>query len=153
MPVFCRRTAVAALSASLLTGLSLPIHAAAVKSDHVEAELVAEASALVRGADNNLALRLVPEAGWHVYWRNPGDSGIPTSLSWTLPAGVTADALQWPYPHRETLGDIVNYGYAEAVLLWWFGPPIRAFVERSLGLVVGVSLGAIVVGFLLIRML
>ncbi len=117
MPVFCRCTAVAALSASLLTGLSLPIHAAAVKSDHVEAELVAEASALVRGADNNLALRLVPEAGWHVYWRNPGDSGIPTSLSWTLPEGVTAGALQWPYPHRETLGDIVNYGYAEAVLL------------------------------------
>ncbi len=43
--------------------------------------------------------------------------------------------------------------YAEAILLWYFGPPIRGFVERSLGLVVGVSLGAIVAGFLLIRLL
>ncbi|WP_293373460.1 protein-disulfide reductase DsbD domain-containing protein [Nevskia sp.] len=91
--------------------------AAAVKTDHVEAELLAEATALVAGADNSLALRLTPEAGWHVYWRNPGDSGLATTLSWTLPDGVLAGDLQWPYPHRETLGPIVNYGYAESVLM------------------------------------
>ncbi|MDH4459544.1 MAG: protein-disulfide reductase DsbD family protein [Nevskia sp.] len=91
--------------------------AAAVKTDHVEAELVAESTTLRAGADNSLALRLVPEAGWHVYWRNPGDSGLPTSIAWTLPDGLVAGDLQWPYPHRETLGQIVNYGYSEQVLL------------------------------------
>ena len=91
--------------------------AAAVKTDHVEAELVAESTTLRAGADNSLALRLVPEAGWHVYWRNPGDSGLPTSIAWTLPDGLAAGDLQWPYPRRETLGPIVNYGYSEQVLL------------------------------------
>ncbi|MBA4286283.1 MAG: hypothetical protein C0434_12200 [Xanthomonadaceae bacterium] len=91
--------------------------AAAVKTDHVEAELVAESTTLRPGADQSLALRLQPEPGWHVYWRNPGDSGLATSISWTLPDGLTAGELQWPYPHRETLGPIVNYGYAEQVLL------------------------------------
>ena len=97
--------------------LATTAQAATVKTDHVETELVSEANALVVGADNSLALRIAPEKGWHVYWRNPGDSGLPTSISWTLPEGVTAGDLQWPYPHRETLGDIVNYGYADEVLL------------------------------------
>ena len=111
------------LSPYLISGLSALVlhasaaHADAVKTDHVEAELVAESTALNAGADNSLALRLTPEAGWHVYWRNPGDSGLATSISWTLPDGLTAGALQWPYPHRETLGPIVNYGYAEQVLM------------------------------------
>lgn len=96
---------------------SVSAQAAAVKTEHVEAELVSEANALVSGADNTLALRIEPEKGWHVYWRNPGDSGIQTSISWTLPEGVAAGDLQWPYPHRETLGDIVNYGYGDEVLL------------------------------------
>ena len=56
-------------------------------------------------------MHIVPENGWHVYWRNPGDSGLATALNWTLPPGVTAGELQWPYPHRSQLGDIVNYGY------------------------------------------
>ncbi len=98
--------------------LQMPLaHAAAVKTDHVEAELVAESTALRAGAEQTLALRLQPEAGWHVYWRNPGDSGLATSISWTLPDGLSAGALQWPYPHRETLGPIINYGYAEQVLM------------------------------------
>jgi thiol:disulfide interchange protein/DsbC/DsbD-like thiol-disulfide interchange protein len=103
-----------------LTALLLQVStasAAAVKTDHVEAELVAESTMLRAGADNSLALRLVPEAGWHVYWRNPGDSGLPTSITWSLPDGLATGDLQWPYPHRETLGPIVNYGYSEQVLL------------------------------------
>ena len=111
------------LSPYLISGLTaLLFHAstasaAAVNTDHVEAELVAESTALNAGADNSLALRLTPEAGWHVYWRNPGDSGLATTITWTLPDGLSASALQWPYPHRETLGPIVNYGYAEQVLM------------------------------------
>ena len=39
---------------------------------------------------------LKPEDGWHVYWRNPGDSGLPTQLSWTgLPEGAQAELAGW----------------------------------------------------------
>ncbi|MDR3418306.1 MAG: protein-disulfide reductase DsbD family protein [Nevskia sp.] len=102
---------------ALLILLAPPAPAAPVRTEHVEAELIAENQSLRAGGDNWLALRIVPDEGWHVYWRNPGDSGLATSLSWTLPAGVSAGELQWPYPHRSTLGDIANYGYDKETLL------------------------------------
>jgi thiol:disulfide interchange protein DsbD len=93
-----------------------PSSADVVHTDHVDAELIAENTALSKTSQNWLALRLKSEKDWHVYWRNPGDSGIATSLSWTLPEGVTAGDIEWPYPHRLSLGDIVNYGYSEETL-------------------------------------
>ncbi|MFI4980889.1 MAG: protein-disulfide reductase DsbD domain-containing protein, partial [Nevskiales bacterium] len=95
----------------LLAAFTLPGHAAPVQTEHVEAELIAENLSLAAGGDNWVALRIAPEDGWHVYWRNPGDSGLATTLTWNLPAGVSAGDMQWPYPHRSALGDIVNYGY------------------------------------------
>ncbi|HEX4872033.1 MAG TPA: protein-disulfide reductase DsbD domain-containing protein, partial [Nevskiaceae bacterium] len=101
----------------ILTSLSLlalapPAGAAPVQRDHVEAELIAEHRTLQAGrSDNTVALRLKPEAGWHVYWRNPGDSGLPTRLEWRLPEGVQAGEIAWPYPHAQSLGDLTNYGY------------------------------------------
>lgn len=107
---------------ALMLGLAaalLPesIAAAPFKSDHIEVELVAEATALKPGRDNWLGVRFQPEVGWHVYWRNPGDSGKPTSLTWELPEGISAGEINWPYPQRESLGGIVNYGYAQETLL------------------------------------
>ncbi|WP_248679451.1 protein-disulfide reductase DsbD family protein [Sinimarinibacterium sp. CAU 1509] len=104
------------LSALLLGSLATsPLHAAPVSTPEVEAELIAENTALVPG-ENWVALRLRPTPEWHVYWRNPGDSGIPTKLQWTLPDGVTAGEIQWPYPHAESLGDLTNYGYSTETL-------------------------------------
>ncbi|MDM4770385.1 protein-disulfide reductase DsbD [Solimonas sp. SE-A11] len=91
--------------------------AAPVQADHVVADLVAENQGLQPGGvANRVALRLQPDKGWHVYWLNPGDSGIPTSLQWTLPAGVEAGPIEWPYPHAHSLGDLTNYGYGEETL-------------------------------------
>ena len=101
----------------LLLGLAPSLAVAApVRADHVEADLISERTAFVRGDGNRVALRLRPDPDWHVYWRNPGDSGIPTSLTWTLPAGVSAGDIQWPYPHTHRLGDLSNYGYGEQTL-------------------------------------
>ncbi|MEQ1438431.1 thioredoxin family protein [Fontimonas sp. SYSU GA230001] len=104
--------ALAALTNALAASLA---HAEPVRTPEVEAELIAEHTSL-RTGDNWVALRLRPEPGWHVYWRNPGDSGIPTRLDWRLPPGVSAGEIQWPYPHTETLGELTNYGYAEETL-------------------------------------
>jgi thiol:disulfide interchange protein/DsbC/DsbD-like thiol-disulfide interchange protein len=93
-----------------------PAWSAPVRAPHIEAELVAEHTAWLPGADNPVALRLKPDAGWHTYWRNPGDSGLPTALIWSLPGGWSAGEIHWPYPKPYRLGELVNYGYGEDTL-------------------------------------
>ncbi|MDB6001994.1 MAG: putative ThiO:disulfide interchange protein, partial [Rhizobacter sp.] len=88
-----------------------------VKTDHVTAELVAERSAIQPGQQIQIGLRLQHQPHWHSYWRNPGDSGLPTTLGWTLPAGGRASEIQWPAPKRLPIGPLVNYGYEGEVLL------------------------------------
>ena len=105
--------AVAVTLALLFAG---PVHATAVRTPHVEAELVPERTALVPGSTSTIALRLKLEREWHVYWRNPGDSGLPTTVAWTLPSGFEAGPLQWPAPHALPAGPLVNYGYEGEVL-------------------------------------
>jgi len=91
--------------------------AGSVRTEHVEAELVAAKTALVPGEPMTVALRLSMEKGWHTYWQNPGDSGLPTTLAWNLPAGIEAGPIQWPAPHALPAGPLVNYGYDGEVLL------------------------------------
>ncbi len=88
----------------------------AVRTAHVEAELVAADNALVPGGRTTLALRLKLAPGWHTYWLNPGDSGLPTTLAWTLPEGVAAGPIQWPAPKALPAGPLLNYGYEDEVL-------------------------------------
>jgi Disulphide bond corrector protein DsbC len=45
-----------------------------------------------------LLVTLNVDPGWHVSWRNPGETGLPTRLAWNLPAGVRALAETWPVP-------------------------------------------------------
>ncbi|MEI6561283.1 MAG: thioredoxin family protein [Verrucomicrobiota bacterium] len=84
---------------------------------NVEAALVADTSAIVPGKPFTTALHLRIAPGWHVYWLNPGDSGLPVNLTWNLPPGWKAGALQWPLPqkHVEDIG--ITYGYEGEVLL------------------------------------
>jgi len=56
------------------------------------------------------------EKGWHTYWQNPGDSGLPTTLAWKLPAGIEAGPIEWPAPRELPVGPLVNYGYEGEVL-------------------------------------
>ena len=90
--------------------------AAPVRTEHVEAELVAERTAAEPGKTLTVALRLKIVPHWHTYWRNPGDSGQPTSLEWKLPAGWSAGAIQWPAPRRLPAGPLMNFGYEDEVL-------------------------------------
>ena len=85
--------------------------AAPVKTPHVEAEIIARDAAVQPGRPIEAALRLKIIDHWHTYWRNPGDSGLPTKLTWSLPVGVTAGAIEWPYPKKLPLGPLMNFGY------------------------------------------
>ncbi|HSD41147.1 MAG TPA: thioredoxin family protein [Burkholderiales bacterium] len=95
---------------ALCTALA-PAAAAPVRTPHVEAELIAERTAVVPGEPLTVALRLSIIPGWHTYWRNPGDSGEPTRLEWRLPAGFRAGEIEWPVPDRLPVGPLMNFGY------------------------------------------
>jgi DsbC/DsbD-like thiol-disulfide interchange protein len=83
-----------------------------VTTDNVKARLVSEAAGIAPGETITVALELEIRDGWHTYWRNPGDSGQATRLTWTLPPDFKASEIQWPAPHRFDIPPLVNYGYA-----------------------------------------
>ena len=88
-----------------------------VKTEHVEADLVAGSTTALAGQATAVGLRLRMAPEWHTYWKNPGDSGLPTRIQWVLPEGWKAGAIQWPYPHRLPIGPLMNYGYEDEVVL------------------------------------
>jgi thiol:disulfide interchange protein/DsbC/DsbD-like thiol-disulfide interchange protein len=89
----------------------------AVRVDHVEAELVASTTEWDPAVPLQLALRLKHDPHWHTYWRNAGDSGLPTQLTWTLPTGASAGPIEWPLPTRIGIANLANYGYEGDLLL------------------------------------
>lgn len=106
--------AVTACAAGLLCAAAI---AQPVRVERVEAELVAERGAVAPGGQVRIGLRLRHDAHWHTYWRNPGDSGLPTTLALQLPAGWSASAFEWPAPKWLALGPLANYGYEGEVVL------------------------------------
>lgn len=105
---------------SAVAGLVFVVPAASAQAPpgrHVKASLVAESDAVRPGQPLTVGIRLEMEKGWHTYWRNPGDSGLPTRVKWDLPAGFTAGEILWPYPIRFATGPLVSYGYEHDVLL------------------------------------
>jgi thiol:disulfide interchange protein DsbD len=84
----------------------------------VRAELFAQApDGVGAGKTVWLGLQIKHQPHWHTYWKNPGDSGLPTVLQWTLPTGVVAGDIAWPTPQRIPVGTMANYGYSDTILL------------------------------------
>ncbi len=97
-----------------------PLYAATTgwqSAKHLQAELVSEYQQVQPGQTLQLALHFVPDEHWHTYWQNPGDSGLPTQLSWTLPEGVSAGAIKWPTPQAIAVPPLVNYGFEGQTIL------------------------------------
>jgi thiol:disulfide interchange protein DsbD len=89
-----------------------------VTTPQVRAELVAHApEGVAPGKPLWLGLKIEHQPHWHTYWKNPGDSGLPTTLNFTLPGGVQAGPVMWPTPGRLPIGPLMNYGYDGTLLL------------------------------------
>jgi thiol:disulfide interchange protein/DsbC/DsbD-like thiol-disulfide interchange protein len=109
------------LLALFLLALAAPAARAAesapVVSKRATASLVAASDSVGPSGQVRVALRLRLAPGWHTYWRNPGDAGTPPALTFSLPAGFSAGAVEWPAPERIPEGPLMTYGYRDEVLL------------------------------------
>ncbi|MGB0065614.1 MAG: protein-disulfide reductase DsbD domain-containing protein, partial [Terracidiphilus sp.] len=91
---------------------------AAFDAPHLRVELLAPENELYIGGHdlNRAGLYFKLESGWHVYWKNAGDSGEPPRIHWTLPKGIGATPMQFPAPKRLPLGPLMDFGYENEVL-------------------------------------
>jgi thiol:disulfide interchange protein DsbD len=107
--------------------LALTAPSWAAGSANVTVSLLSETASIQPGREVTLGLRLQMADGWHTYWKNPADSGLPTRLTWRLPAGFEAGPLQWPRPERIAAPPLMSYGYEGEVLL-----PVTVRTPRDL---------------------
>ena len=98
----------------MMTGITA--RAEVAYTDHIRAELVSGSSLAMPGETVFLALQQNLAPKWHIYWRNPGSSGEPVSLTWKLPENVTTGPILWPLPQAIPTGPLINYGYEGEVL-------------------------------------
>src|SRR5262245_65772841 len=103
---------------AFVASAAAPVTAAQPPSPLVRVELFSETASIRQGETFWVAIRQEITPGWHTYWgMNPGDAGEPTRIEWTLPAGVTAGEVAWPYPSRFRVGIAMSYGYEDGVVL------------------------------------
>ncbi len=84
---------------------------------HSEIALVSETSALRAGATTTVAFRVTMDDGWHTYWTNPGDAGLPLTAKWDLPKGVTVSGLHFPTPRLLPQPPLMSFGYEREVFV------------------------------------
>ena len=86
-------------------------------STNVTVALVSEEVGVHPGRPFVVGLMMTMRGGWHTYWENPGDAGLPLRIKWRLPEGFSAGPIQWPVPERIPAGPVMSYGYEGEVLL------------------------------------
>ncbi|HVV70589.1 MAG TPA: protein-disulfide reductase DsbD domain-containing protein, partial [Verrucomicrobiae bacterium] len=105
------------LTIRMLVAVLLCLLCFSAEAAHTEARLMLERDSARPGETVMAGVLLRMDEGWHTYWQNSGDSGMPTSIDWQLPAGVTAGAIQWPIPEKLPEKELTTYIYTHEVVL------------------------------------
>ncbi|MEE8166701.1 MAG: protein-disulfide reductase DsbD domain-containing protein, partial [Myxococcota bacterium] len=120
-------------SSSLLSSTSLPteLPTEAVGKAVFEGETAQIEARLVVSSDSAPQVGVLFDlaAGWHIYWRNPGDTGLAASLNIEA-TGYRVGPIAWPAPEvfEEADGLFTTYGYQDRVLL---SVPLEAVTNAS----------------------
>jgi thiol:disulfide interchange protein len=126
--------------AALLAGSSAASAASPPANELVQAELIAEPPAVAPGRPFWVGMRLRIKEHWHVYWRNPGDSGEAVTINWRLPPGFAAGPIAWPKPQRIPVAHLANFGYErEVTLLARITPPAALALAAPIDLAADVT--------------
>jgi DsbC/DsbD-like thiol-disulfide interchange protein len=103
--------------AVILLASALALSSAAQTAPQTKVTLISDSSTVKPGSEFWVGIQFQLEPGWHTYWVNPGDSGEPAKIDWSLPAGWSAGPLVWPPPRRMSNPAGVDYGYEDQVIL------------------------------------
>ncbi len=101
----------------LLAGIFLGQTTTAVPAAHTQVRLLLPVETARPGSTVVAGIHLKMDADWHTYWKNSGASGIPTTIQWELPAGLTAGEIQWPVPEKLPPEELTTYVYENEVVL------------------------------------
>ncbi len=101
-----------------------------IPAGEVTVQAFSEKAEIASGAPVRLGLLVDHAPGWHTYWQNPGDSGLPTEITWQVtdakgaplaghsgPLALAASDIQWPTPKRMPVGPLASYGYEDQIFL------------------------------------
>ena len=101
-----------------LCGFITPSYAQHIP-DPVQAKILSDVISVKPGESFNLGVLFEIDPGWYIYWKNPGDTGLPTKVSFDLPPNYKSGELNWPTPltFQNSRGG-EDYGYKDSVLLW-----------------------------------
>ena len=102
----------AAIGQSLIPSSQIPGGSSPDNGPHTTISLVADVKSIQPGSQFSLGLVMKMQKGWHTYWKNSGEAGLPTQIRWTLSEGITAGEIRWPLPHKyDENGEVLTYGY------------------------------------------
>lgn len=111
----CRILSLVLLLASSPGGVQ---HGALAQSSHTHARLVSDIATVAPGTSFTVGILLRMDPGWHTYWVNPGESGLGTTVRWTVPPGSVVSGLGWPLPEKFVEeGDVLTYAYSTETML------------------------------------
>ena len=102
----------------VLFTFSSVISAQTIYQAHSQLELMTDVKSVQPGVPFWVGLHMQMDPEWHVYWKNPGDSGFGAVIKWKLPKDFSVGEIQWPYPKRINIGPLTSFGYEEEVILW-----------------------------------
>lgn len=106
---------------------------AAFAKSNVEMELIPEYKTVMPGKPFSIIVKAKVKDDWYIYWRNPGDAGLPTKFTWDLPAGVKLNQMKWPTPDKIFFKDMASYGYKnEAAFYFNFTTDTSIQKEKTL---------------------
>jgi len=77
--------------------------------------LIAGSSGSGKAMRAGIEIRL--KAGWHTYWRYPGDAGVPPRIDFAASQNVKSVDVQWPAPQRIPEEGLVAIGYVSDLIL------------------------------------
>ena len=90
-----------------------------VREDLVQARIISSLQTNRQNLVGEIGVLFTIKPGWHIYWKNSGESALPTKLEFSTPNHLSIAELQWPVPKRfEEAGDITTYGYTDKVALY-----------------------------------
>lgn len=115
-----RRDSILGLFCLLLLSLTCQLTMAQVSLPELKtrARLVADVESAGPGTTFTAGIVLTMAPGWHTYWKNPGESGLATSIAWTAPEGILTGEISWPLPEKTVeSGDVLTYGYSNETML------------------------------------